>query len=363
MGGLAAEWLDDVMGVLTTYLIPLDRFATDRVSPCEGAVEGESNEFFPMFSCMNNGLHFFPSRLATASSSNEQVFERISLTRVLTNKEEDKQRKQLLVLYESFGKILSQMIRQDLPIPEAFSSPLLIMYLVDGLEKMIERADISLVRWVRILEELDYETYGALESPVARLITEIVLSMESSSSYEFVAKHRLFDEVVMLHVLEPRLESLDAIRRGFLMVDLTERLSQLTVEQFIAQFCSRSFVNSGLLLPVLNIDNSVPGFRETVSAAITRLDPEQCSRLLKFATGSAHFQAKLHIKIEPKLEEFAKYPEYPFVTSLTCSNMLMVPCPLVPEHEAFTVDNALTNLLNSLNHGMYADFDDNAAMR
>jgi len=373
MGGLVAEWLDDLMGVLPTYLAPLDLFATDRIAPCEGAVEGDETAFFPIFSCMNNGLHFFPSRLARIPNSSEQVPEVISLTNVLVNKDVDKQRKHLLTLYETFGKALSQMIRQDNPIPEAFSSPLLIMYLVDGPEKMVERADINLARWVRLLEELDYDTYGARESsPIARLIGEIVLPSEeqekTGSFDQSAAKQKLFDEVVIPYVLTPRRESLDAIRRGFVLVDLTERLARLTVDQFTAHLCSRSFVHSGLLLPTLDIDDSVPGFRATVSAAIARLEPEQCARLLKFATGSAHFQDKLYIAVKPKLDidslspdDFNKYPKYPFVTSLTCCNFVYVPCPLLSQREAFTEENVLENLLSSLDHGMFADFDDKAA--
>ena len=142
MGGLLKEWLDDFFEKIKTHMVPLDSFAPLRLSSseCLGPDDDDGRKrLFPAFSVMNNARHFLPSRLASPAGDPIQL-----QAGGTSDKAADQQRKALLALYETVGKVLNQMIREGMPLPEAFGSPLLLGFLLGGCDGLGHRPEYSI---------------------------------------------------------------------------------------------------------------------------------------------------------------------------------------------------------------------------
>ena len=134
------EWLDDFCENVRTHLVPLNLFAPRRLSSSEGLVGDDSNDdSIPAFSVMNNARHYLPSRLVSPAGDPIQL-----QAAGTSDKAADQQRKALLALYETVGKVLNQMIREGMPLPEAFGSPLLLGFLLGGCDGLGHRPEYSI---------------------------------------------------------------------------------------------------------------------------------------------------------------------------------------------------------------------------
>lgn len=118
-GGLVTEWMDDYMENMQTFCINVDSLAPIRASSSESlAVSDGDNPLFPLFSSIGNAKHFLPSRFSTTTTVDmgngveNELLSPISLTtapKALT-KEAVMQQKALVTAYETFGKVLNQMM-------------------------------------------------------------------------------------------------------------------------------------------------------------------------------------------------------------------------------------------------------------
>ena len=116
-GGLVTEWMDDYMEKMQTFCINVDSLAPIRANSSESlVVDDGDNPWFPLFSCLGNAKHFLPSRLSTSETvSANNGIERVrllpvSLSAIPKNKDAVAQQKALVTAYETFGKVLNQMM-------------------------------------------------------------------------------------------------------------------------------------------------------------------------------------------------------------------------------------------------------------
>ena len=115
-GGLVTEWMDDYMEKMQTFEINVDSLAPNRGRSSESlAADDGDNPLFPLFSCLGNAKHFLPSRFVTAEISVDNGIMResmspISLSVAPKSKEAAAQQKALATAYETFGKVLNQMM-------------------------------------------------------------------------------------------------------------------------------------------------------------------------------------------------------------------------------------------------------------
>ncbi len=390
LGGLLVEWFDDFFEALKTHTVMVNLFASSRINSSEAADEDDGDEaWFPLFRAMGNARHFLPSRLMSKPVVEGTEGEVISLTTAVANKEADKQRKALVSIYETTGKMLNQMLREDIPLPEAFSSPLLILFLLGGSDGIRNKVDFSCEELMQTLLEVDYETFGLIGSTVHN---QIALLQRNKSTF---CKELLFDEIVRVHVLEPRLEALMAMKRGFDLFPIAQPLLEFPWTAFCRQFVSLAFVNSADLMSILVFKGQTVSFETVVRQAVASLNPDQCMSLLKFATGFSHFHATVQVQVVANVVEespmlLRDFPDYPLTTSLTCSCQLFVPCPVEPSSffsssssssssaksiskssasppprlsKIFTANNVVANLLNSFANGndSNGDFSDRGA--
>lgn len=365
LGGLLVEWLDDFFEALKTHTIRIDEFVPHRTSPCEALDFASSDSVqFPPFTSLGNACHFLPSRLTDASSGKH-----VSLTTPVQNKAADSQRRSLLSLYECVGKILNQMLREDIAIPEAFSSPLLINFLLFGVDGL--RHEMTCEELYEALLSVEFDTYGLAGSPIQLEIA----ALKASPSY---GSQMLFDNVVMVHVIEPRLEALTAMKKGFDLVPISDLLKKIPYQTFCRYFVAKASATPQELLSAMDFSGQMSVFEDKVRAAILLLDPAECMELLKFTSGNSQFNSQLKIKVMAKaISEsgmLTHYPEFPLATSLTCCNQLAIPFPcedLVCDAHNFSAlsaqfspKNIRENLLFSFANGnsSHGEFSDKVAL-
>jgi hypothetical protein len=277
------------------------------------------------------------------------------------------QQKSLFVHYETCGKALNQMMRQGILIPEAFSSVLLLLYLVeDDMEAIKKRGDVTVQDWVQFLHAVDYETFGNEDSPIAKQIADILSSSSSSSSSSSAsAKDRLIDEIVLYYVIRPRLAALDAIKRGFRMVNINERLKPISVTHFIDYFFSRTYCRPDQIVSILEFPDTEANlgveqrqrFRNYVVEAVSKLSLDECNDFLKFATGSASFNSKVSVKVFPHIVITDEATATLCAKSFTCSNSVHIPYPYAAA-DWYNSDRVLEILIFSMKNGLQSDFSD-----
>lgn len=260
--------------------------------------------------------------------------------------------------------------RQEIPILEAFSSVLLVSYLLeDSLDDIKRRDDISLDDWHQFLKEVDYDMFGYDESPIAQKISLILKTVN--------AKQRLFDEIVAEYVIKPRREALDCIKRGFNMFNLNHLLRKIPMRRIVKCFFSNAFVNPSQILQVLVFPESelagvsLTRFQKVIKEAISKMCSQDCSNFLKFATASGSFQAKIKIKVLPEIRYHNASDDSSAIflsaKSFTCSNQLIIPYPFSAAAASsssstccwYDADYVLNLLKESFVNGLHSDFHDN----
>jgi hypothetical protein len=376
------------------------------VSSSEALHRDDGNDdTFPLFSVMGNAKYLFPSRLCHREDGEPVCLTSppyINQTSVV-----EKQRKALAMAYETLGKVMNQMLREGMLLPDCFSSPLLLRYLLYGMDGL--RMSGSLHRNTTLkdqpsytnsclegtVEELyqyevddlyscmldvDYDTfwcpplnsegidhrgpgYGSPPTSVfADLsgvqhnhVSEVVLQLRKANNYTVES---VFDHILYPHVLKPRMEALQLIRKGFESVPVVpnffrakapvsvireyfvakefvspEKLMQTVkfvgTEQDIVEALLRSSAGNGesvkspvasggdVLVPVglrkrqpvcpcplpvadVNTVDVKRLYQEAlvmVQESLMLLDSQQCTNLLKFWTGSASYMPSIDLLI------------------------------------------------------------------
>jgi hypothetical protein len=129
------------------------------------------------------------------------------------------QRKHVRELYVTIGKVMSQLLREGLQLPESFASPLLMWFLFDG-EQGIAGCPLS---------------YQELETAVLAFDSSFDATLRYFRSEDFT-RRRLVDEFVMPAIISPRLPALLAMREGFSIVPIATHLAFFSSQEFRESF-------------------------------------------------------------------------------------------------------------------------------
>jgi hypothetical protein len=329
---VSSEQLTDlavsVFGCLVVQL-PVDSLCPARVCSSEAAYRDDGTDaYFPLFSWMGNPKYLFPSRLcvrgqgmdhsgdgdgdghrhipvvlSSSSSAAQSASAALATSGVGlaafsgggSNGSMENQRKALALAYETVGKVLNQMLREGILIPQSFSSPLLLRFLLYGVEGL--KMSGSLYRSIygdsetaaglgslvsegfledvhryeaddlyRYMLDLDFDSFScttpnprgkgkgtiaaALMMPArssATYLNDLILYLKDSKNYSVES---LYDHVLYPHILKPRMEALQLIKKGFNLVPLVPNFlrTKVPLSVFTEYFVAKEFVDAAQLM-------------------------------------------------------------------------------------------------------------------
>ena len=334
MGGLLQVWLANFNDDLVHYRMKLSKFATDRF-------DGSDEFFLPFSKCSETSSLFVPSKLISKDGDVA-----IKLSEECDDKIAEKERQHLVDLYETAGKVFNQMIRERLYISEKYSSYLLWSFLIyGGIDGMLSSPMVRLEDLELAIREMDMEYTGSVKA------------MKLSPDY---SKEYLFEEFLIPYVLEPRLEALNAIKRGFDIFPISPMLQLFTKDQLKANFFGYDLVLPSVLEKLLDFtptetspeptDDFISVFKDAIrNMQIDGFDDEghpynDTIDFIEYVSGTrvAGVATSLRVHVmEVKDQEKDAYPSYPLPKASTCFSQIYI--PYVPG-DAWTSQNVLKNL-------------------
>ena len=325
LGGLLRQLLSDFMIELRTYTVAVDALL--------GAI--------PKHTCYRvfttGGGAYLPNRLVES----EADVKSIDLDLPNPNKTADQQRLDLLHLYTSVGKVINQMLRERIPLPDSFASPLLIYYLRAG-EFGVDQSDLTVEDLKRAILDFDFDYVGALNA------------ITGTDSERRMKMCNFIRDCMYL----PREGALKAMKSGFDIIAVSRHLSAFTWTQFERIFIGRDVITPTDITKAVEFAEGCPiEFRDIYMNAVQNMTAEDARNLVRFCTGAHYITADtvIHVAMKPVASGGRALP---LATSFSCTAQLFIPF----DQESSTPDLMLENLRNSFKWGEESEFNDAAIL-
>jgi len=381
-GGLLRQWLNDFLSALKTYSIGIDVLIGRKTTVS--------------FRCFTTGSGvYLPNRLVYADKEDSSVnLEAIcpatgsSNTRGASQQDKltERQRNEVYELYRTVGKVMNQMLRERVPIPEGFASPLLIYYLRCG-ERGIDQSEFFASEIKKFILEFDQDYLGALNS------------MTGDESY----KRYQLCEFVRNCIYKPRLGPLQAMKSGFDIIPLRYHLQIFTWNNFERLFVGKEHMTSDEVAASVRFteEDAVMAFQSIFMEVVYMMNPNDLRNLVRFCTGAPYLASDSTLLISMRLvtsdvsnrddkldHEASKLGNIdvdknstgsnskkssvkshsaavaktkssirlPLATAFSCTSQIFVPYSPVFSNP----ENMLSNLRNSFRWGDESEFDDSS---
>ena len=326
-GGLLRQWLNDFLSELKTYSVLMD------APSGAGPTHKNKKKKFQLFT--SGGGVYLPNRLVDEDGEDHPL----DLTTPSADKVFEKQRVELYEVYRTVGKVINQMLRERVPLPEGFASPLLILY-VRGAEGGIDNSELTAADIKRAILDFDQEYAGVLNTLSGSETTR------RASMCNFIRDC----------IYAPRMGALRAIKSGFDIVPISYHLEAFSWRNFERVFVGRESMTAEDLLGAIRFsDETTPSFQTVFLEAVQKMDDQDARNLLRFCTGAPYLASDTTLYVFMKLIVMEKKrPTLPLATAFSCTSQLFVPyCA-----EISTADHMLGNLRNSFKWGSESEFHD-----
>lgn len=190
-------------------------------------------------------------------------------------------------------------------------------------------------------------------------------------------KHQLLQDIIIPVIIRPRKHALLMMKEGFDLVPISSHLKLFTPHELTLELVADENYTFDDLSPniVYIFPEDFPPreadmFQRMFNEAMSNLEDEHISLLLRFVTGSAllkcHGESPTRVEIRPRevTGDTKGYPRWPLLKSYTCFSQLFV--PYLPKNKRimngsniWTVGNMSENIVKSLEHmGQFCDVPD-----
>jgi hypothetical protein len=236
--------------------------------------------------------------------------------------------------------MINQVLREH-TLPESFSSPLLLYYLLGGPRGILNEASLS---------------YRDIQNEVLKFdpgYTGYLLYLDESMKDATEADKKVeMCSFVADKIYSPRLYLLDLLKKGFDIVPLRSHLMAFTYHQIERFFvCIESVISSDIRESLVFEEEFETGIIETLHATIDSMSAEEIRQFLIFSTGMPFINPRkstIQVFRFPCMpEDMKRWPIWPLPKSFTCFNKVMI--PYLPDF-TYTTSDFLENFKRAFEH-------------
>eukprot|EP01041_Mallomonas_annulata_P001813 gene1813-3514_t len=277
------------------------------------------------------------------------------------------------------GKVINQMLREHVPLPEAFASPLTMLFLRSG-ENGIENSELSINEIKQVILDFDNGYLGTLNSlinDVNRNSIDVDVDVEvdgdDDENRDMVIRKKICT-FIREYIYKPRIGALKAMKAGFDIIPLCRHLEVFSWDQFKCIFIGRDVITSEDIINILefmdenttestenNIEydmENIKHFQDIFIQTVKMMTIEDSRSLVRFCTGAPYLALDTVIYVGMKNSKSKTYSYLPLATAFSCTSQIFVPF----DRDMSTAANMLDNLRTSFRWGKESEFDDSKEM-